>query len=139
MKRRVAILISGRGSNMAALIEAARQKDFPAEIAVVVSNRAGVGGLEKAKASGIPTVVIESKPFGKDRAAFDRAFTAIFDANVTTLISAFILFLLASGPVKGFAVMLCIGLITTIFTAYFCTRVWHDYRVQVSKIRTVSI
>ena len=62
---------------MAALIEAARQKDFPAEIAVVVSNRAGVGGLEKAKASGIPTVVIESKPFGKDRAAFDQALEAV--------------------------------------------------------------
>jgi len=77
MKRRVAILISGRGSNMAALIEAARQKDFPAEIAVVVSNRAGAGGLEKAKASGIPTVVIESKPFGKDRAAFDQALEAV--------------------------------------------------------------
>ena len=62
---------------MAALIEAARQKDFPAEIAVVVSNRAGAGGLEKAKASGIPTVVIESKPFGKDRAAFDQALEAV--------------------------------------------------------------
>ena len=77
MKRRVAILISGRGSNMAALIEATRQEDFPAEIAVVVSNRAGAGGLEKAKASGIPTVVIESKPFGKDRAAFDQALEAV--------------------------------------------------------------
>ena len=62
---------------MAALIEAARQKDFPAEIAVVVSNRAGAGGLEKAKASGIPTVVIESKPFGKDRAAFDQALEGV--------------------------------------------------------------
>ena len=62
---------------MAALIEAARQKDFPAEIAVVVSNRAGAGGLEKAKASGIPTVVIESKPFGKDRAGFDQALEAV--------------------------------------------------------------
>ena len=45
MKRRVAILISGRGSNMAALIEAARAEDFPAEIAVVISNRADAGGL----------------------------------------------------------------------------------------------
>jgi phosphoribosylglycinamide formyltransferase 1 len=77
MKRRVAILISGRGSNMAALIEAAGAKDFPAEIAVVVSNRAEAGGLEKAKASGIPTVVIESKPFGKDRAAFEQTLEAV--------------------------------------------------------------
>ena len=77
MKRRVAILISGRGSNMAALIEAARAKDFPAEIAVVVSNRADAGGLDKAKAAGIPTAVIESKPFGKDRAAFEQALEAV--------------------------------------------------------------
>jgi phosphoribosylglycinamide formyltransferase 1 len=71
MKRRVAILISGRGSNMAALIEAAKAKDYPAEIAVVISNRAQAAGLERAKASGIATEVIESKPFGKDRGAFE--------------------------------------------------------------------
>jgi phosphoribosylglycinamide formyltransferase 1 len=71
MKRRVAILISGRGSNMAALIEAAKAKDYPAEIAVVISNRAEVAGLERAKAGGIATEVIESKPFGKDRGAFE--------------------------------------------------------------------
>src|ERR1700738_723703 len=70
MKRRVAILISGRGSNMAALIQAAAAEDFPAEIAVVISNRADAGGLEKARACGVPAVTIESKPFGKDRAAF---------------------------------------------------------------------
>jgi phosphoribosylglycinamide formyltransferase 1 len=73
MKRRVAILISGRGSNMAALIEAAKAKDYPAEIAVVISNRAEAAGLGRAKASGIATEVIESKPFGKDRGAFEAA------------------------------------------------------------------
>jgi phosphoribosylglycinamide formyltransferase 1 len=72
MKRRVAILISGRGTNMAALIEAAKAKDFPAEIAVVISNRAEAAGLGRAKASGIATEIIESKPFGKDRAAFEK-------------------------------------------------------------------
>lgn len=71
MKRRVAILISGRGSNMAALIEAARAQDFPAEIAVVISNRVDAGGLDRAKASGVAAELIESKPFGKDRAAFE--------------------------------------------------------------------
>src|SRR6267154_2521449 len=71
MKRRVAILISGRGSNMAALIEAATAPDFPAEIVTVISNRADAGGLEKAAAQGIPTTVIESKPFGNDRAGFE--------------------------------------------------------------------
>ena len=70
MKRRVAILISGRGSNMVALIDAAKAADFPAEIVAVISNRADAAGLEKAKASGIPTEVIESRPFGRDRAGF---------------------------------------------------------------------
>jgi phosphoribosylglycinamide formyltransferase-1 len=76
MKRRVAVLISGRGSNMAALIDAAAAKDFPAEIAVVISNRADAGGLEKASASGVPAVTIESKPFGDDRAAFEAVLEA---------------------------------------------------------------
>jgi phosphoribosylglycinamide formyltransferase 1 len=78
-KRRVAILISGRGSNMAALVEAAKHEDFPAEIAVVISNRADAGGLEKASASGIPILVIESKPFGNDRAGFEAALQAALD------------------------------------------------------------
>jgi phosphoribosylglycinamide formyltransferase-1 len=72
-KRRVAILISGRGSNMASLIEAALASDYPAEIVLVASNIAGAGGLEKARAAGIETLTIESKPFGKDREAFERA------------------------------------------------------------------
>jgi phosphoribosylglycinamide formyltransferase-1 len=86
MKRRVAILISGRGSNMAALIESAKASDFPAEIAVVVSNRTDAGGLEKAKASGIPAAVIESKPFGKDRAAFEQALEAVLSDHRVELI-----------------------------------------------------
>jgi preprotein translocase subunit SecD len=72
-------------------------------------------------------------------AGYERAFPAIVDTNATTFLSGLILFQFGSGPVKGFAVTLCIGLITTIFTAYFCTRVWHDFRVQMHKIRTVSI
>jgi phosphoribosylglycinamide formyltransferase 1 len=86
MKRRVAILISGRGSNMAALIEAAQASDFPAEIAIVVSNRTDAGGLDKARASGIPTAVIESKPFGKDRAAFEQALEAVLGDHRIELI-----------------------------------------------------
>src|SRR6202166_684253 len=86
MKRRVAILISGRGSNMAALIEAARAADFPAEIVLVISNRADAGGLEKAAASGIATGVIESKPFGNDRAAFEALLQAALDRRRIDLI-----------------------------------------------------
>jgi phosphoribosylglycinamide formyltransferase-1 len=86
MKRRVAILISGRGSNMAALIQAAAAEDFPAEIAVVVANRADAGGLERAGAAGIPAVVIESKPFGKDRAGFEAALQAALEQHRVELI-----------------------------------------------------
>ena len=86
MKRRVAILISGRGSNMAALIKAAAAEDYPAEIAVVVANRADAGGLDKARAAGIPAAVIESKPFGKDRATFEAALQTLLDQHRIELI-----------------------------------------------------
>ncbi len=72
-KRRVAILISGRGSNMAALIAAAKAADFPARIVLVMSNIAGAGGLAIARDNGIDTLTIESKPYGKDREAFEQA------------------------------------------------------------------
>ena len=71
---------------MAALIEAAAAADFPAEIALVISNRADAGGLERAGASGVPTLVIESKPFGKDRAAFEAVLQAALDQQRIELI-----------------------------------------------------
>jgi phosphoribosylglycinamide formyltransferase-1 len=86
MKRRVAVLISGRGSNMAALIEAAKAADFPAEIVVVISNRADAGGLATAGAGGIPTVTIESKRFGGDRAAFEAELQRALDQHKVELI-----------------------------------------------------
>jgi phosphoribosylglycinamide formyltransferase 1 len=86
MRRRVAILISGRGSNMAALIKAAAAEDYPAEIVLVVSNRAGALGLERAAAQGIATAVIASKPFGKDRAGFETALQAALDQHRIELI-----------------------------------------------------
>ncbi len=86
MKRRVAILISGRGSNMAALIQAAAAEDYPAEIALVVSNRADALGLERASQAGVKTLLIESKPFGNDRAAFEAALQAALDEHAIELI-----------------------------------------------------
>jgi phosphoribosylglycinamide formyltransferase 1 len=76
-RKRVAVLISGRGSNMAALIEAAKDKDFPAEIALVLSNRTDAAGLNVARAAGIATEVIDHTALGKDRAAFDAAMQAV--------------------------------------------------------------
>jgi phosphoribosylglycinamide formyltransferase-1 len=86
MRRRVAILISGRGSNMSALIEAARTQDFPAEIAVVVSNKADAAGIAKARAAGIPVDVVESRPFGKDRAGFEKALQTVLDQRSVDLV-----------------------------------------------------
>ena len=73
IKRRVAILISGRGSNMAALIEAAKAKDYPAEIVIVLSNQPDAEGLSRARDAGIATAVVDHRTFGADRAAFERA------------------------------------------------------------------
>ena len=73
MKKRVAILISGRGSNMAALIEAAKAQDYPAEIALVVSNRPDAAGLDYARSRGIATAVIDHTLFGGDRESFEQA------------------------------------------------------------------
>jgi phosphoribosylglycinamide formyltransferase 1 len=72
-KKRVAVLISGRGSNMTALIEAAKAKDYPAEIVLVVSNRADAAGLMRAREAAIAAVVIDHRPFHDDREAFERA------------------------------------------------------------------
>lgn len=74
-RKRVGILISGGGSNMAALIAAAEAPDFPAEIVLVVSNKASAGGLAKAQAAGIRTAVVDHKAHAS-REEFDRAVNA---------------------------------------------------------------
>ena len=74
-KTRVAVLISGRGSNMVALLEAAQNPAFPAEIVLVVSNRPEAAGLARAAAAGIATRTIDHTAFA-DRAGFDAALDA---------------------------------------------------------------
>ena len=71
-KRRTAVLISGRGSNMMALVEAAKAADYPAEIVCVVSNRPDAGGLAFAEANGIAARVVDHKGFAS-RAEFEAA------------------------------------------------------------------
>jgi formyltetrahydrofolate-dependent phosphoribosylglycinamide formyltransferase len=78
---RVAILISGAGSNMAALIDAARADDSPFEVALVLSNRPGAGGLALAAALGVPVLAIDHRPFGKDREAHEQAIDAALRAH----------------------------------------------------------
>jgi phosphoribosylglycinamide formyltransferase-1 len=85
-RRRVAVLISGRGSNMAALVEAAKAADFPAEIALVLSNRPHAEGLAIAQAAGVATAIVDHVPFGKDREAFERALQRELDAHRTEMV-----------------------------------------------------
>ncbi|MEO0981205.1 MAG: phosphoribosylglycinamide formyltransferase [Pseudomonadota bacterium] len=68
----VGILISGRGSNMEALVRAMQAPEFPAEPALVLSNRPEAAGLDIAASLGVETAAIDHKPFGKDREAFER-------------------------------------------------------------------
>ena len=70
---KLAILISGRGSNMEAILEAARDPAYPAKPVLVLSNRPDAKGLETATAAGIATAAIDHKTYGKDREAFERA------------------------------------------------------------------
>ncbi|MBO0734774.1 MAG: phosphoribosylglycinamide formyltransferase, partial [Methylocapsa sp.] len=75
-RKRTAILISGRGSNMRALIERARDPSFPAEIALVLSNRPGARGLAFAKASNIPCAIVDHKDYPA-REQFEQAMHAV--------------------------------------------------------------
>ena len=100
-RKRVAILISGRGSNMTALIEAAGDPEFPAEIALVLSNRADAGGLVRAAEAGIATAVIDHKAFGS-RAEFDAAMDHRLRAdNIDLVCLAGFMRLLTDGFVEG--------------------------------------
>jgi phosphoribosylglycinamide formyltransferase 1 len=74
MKKRVAVLISGRGSNLQALLDA---KQDAYEVALVVSNVPGAAGLERARAVGVEAIALDHKPYGKNREAFERDLDAL--------------------------------------------------------------
>ena len=80
-KKRVAVLISGRGSNMTALIEAAKAQDYPAEIMLVVANLPAAPGLARARQASIATAIVDHRTFGGDREAFERALDAQLQAH----------------------------------------------------------
>lgn len=85
-RKRTAVLISGRGSNMMSLIEAARAEGYPAEIALVLANKPDAGGIERAKSFGIATAIVDHRAFNKDREAFERAMDDILRINQIELI-----------------------------------------------------
>ena len=82
---RIAVLISGRGSNLQALIDAAADPGWPAEIVLVVSNEPGARGLERARDAGIPVKVIDHRAFA-GRPPFDQAMTAAIEAAGAELV-----------------------------------------------------
>jgi phosphoribosylglycinamide formyltransferase-1 len=86
MKKRVGILISGRGSNMMALVEAARAADYPAEVVAVISNRPNAPGIAWAEAQGLPAWVIDHRAF-PSREAFDEAVDAVLTQTRVDLVA----------------------------------------------------
>lgn len=96
-KKRVGVLISGRGSNMQALVEASRAPDYPAEIALVLSNRADAAGLDWAAAAGIATVAIDHKSFA-DRATFDARIDAELEAAGVEIVALAGFMRILTGP-----------------------------------------
>lgn len=87
MTRRLGVLISGGGSNLQALIDAARHPDYPAQIVTVISNAPGAYGLTRAREAGIAAQVIDHRPYGKDRAGFDAALDAALRAADVELVA----------------------------------------------------
>ena len=110
VKKRVAVLISGRGSNMAALIEAAKHREYPAEIALVLSNLPEASGLARAEAMGVPTAVVDHRPHGKDRTAFERALQGVLDEHRVELV--------------------CLGGFMRLFTPAFALH-WHGRMINI--------
>jgi phosphoribosylglycinamide formyltransferase-1 len=85
--RRTAILISGSGSNMLALLEAARNPSYPARPCLVLSNNPEAAGLARAAVRGVPVAAVDHRPFAKDRAAFEQALDAVLLAHGTEFIA----------------------------------------------------
>jgi phosphoribosylglycinamide formyltransferase-1 len=85
-RKRVAVLISGRGSNMMALIKAAKSKNYPAQVALVISNEPNAEGLKHARKAGITTAIVDHRPHRKNRQAFERALHAELERHNIDLV-----------------------------------------------------
>ena len=100
-KTRVGILISGRGSNMMALVEAARDTDFPAEIVTVISNRPDAAGLAWAESQGIATLAIDHKAYARREDFEDALHQALTSAGVELICCAGFMRLMTASFVDG--------------------------------------
>ena len=99
-KRRVGILISGRGSNMAALIEATRAPDYPAEIVLVISNEPDAAGLSYASSRDVPTAIVNHRDFASRDAFADVLDATLREARVEIVCLAGFMRLLATSFVE---------------------------------------
>ena len=106
---RIAVLISGRGSNLQSLIDACAETDFPAEIGLVISNNPGAKGLGRAERAGIPCRVIDHRPFSS-REAFERALDSALGEPGTELV--------------------CLAGFMRLFTPWFVER-WRDRLINI--------
>ena len=84
---RVAVLISGSGSNMAALVDAARADDCPFEVVLVLSNKPDAGGLAVARDKGVAVAAVDHRPFGKDREAHEQTVDALLRAQEVEVVA----------------------------------------------------
>lgn len=101
--KRIVILISGRGSNMEAIMRTAAADRWPVQIAAVISNKPGAGGLEVARSAGIPIVVVNHRDY-PDRAEFDAALAAVIEPYQPDLVVlAGFMRILTAGFVNHFA------------------------------------
>jgi len=100
--KNIVILISGRGSNMEAIVQACAQEQWPAQVVAVVSNKAGAGGLAWAASQGIATVAIDHKAFGS-REAFDTELAQVIDTfQPDVVVLAGFMRILSEGFVRHF-------------------------------------
>jgi len=73
------------------------------------------------------------------KVGYERAWSAIRDSNISTFVAGLILFQFGTGPVKGFAVTLCVGVLTGVFSCFVVTRAWYDYKIGIRRLNAISV
>jgi len=73
------------------------------------------------------------------KTGYERAWSAIRDSNISTFVAGLILFQFGTGPVKGFAVTLCVGVLTGVFSCFVVTRAWYDWKISMRRLNAISV
>jgi len=102
-RTRIGVLASGRGTDFQSLVEARKRGDLDIDLAVLVCNVPGAPVLDRAKAAGVPAVVVDHRPFGKDREAFDQAMLKVLrDKRVELVVFAGFMRLVSASFIRVF-------------------------------------